>query len=231
MANERDSAVRFVAAVLDQLSTIAWVRYFVVFDRASTDGTRELVEDLAIGDKRIVSIYASESRGVVDAYMRGYAEALKSPAEWILEIDAGFSHQPEDIQAFLNEAETGTECVFGTRFAKGGRMEDAPISRRILSRGGTLLSNAMLGTGLSDMTSGFQLFRRDAAEAILANGIESRGPFFQTEMKVHARRMTFAEVPIQYRTPTHNMSGDSVRDALTNLRVLRRRIRLEARRA
>jgi hypothetical protein len=67
------------------------------------------------------------------------------------------------------------------------------------------------------MTSGFQLFRREALQAILDRGIKSRGPFFQTEMKTYARRMKVAEVPIQYRSASHAVGSKQINDAFTNL--------------
>lgn len=227
MANERDTAVPFIKAVLDQLTDIPSIRYFVIFDHASTDGTHQLIQDHANKDKRLIPIWAPENQTVVDAYLRGYDEALHSNSSWILEIDAGFSHRPEDIPPFIEKADAGFECIFGTRFAQGGRLANTPLSRRVLSHGGSILSNLMVGTKLTDMTSGFQLFHRDALKEILGKGIHSRGPFFQTEMKTHARKMNYAEVPIQYSSPSHQMSGDSVYDALKNLWLLRKKVRQE----
>ena len=80
----------------------------------------------------------------------------------------------------------GNDCVFGSRFTQGAANLGTPW-RRTVSRGGTLLTNLLLGTRLTDMTSGFELFTRDALEHVLARGIRSRGPFFQTEIKAHCR--------------------------------------------
>lgn len=227
MANEQETVVEYLAAVRAELEKVPRVRHFVILDKVSIDRTRALVEDLATREPTLVPVWAPENRNVVDAYTRGYREALASEAEWILEMDAGFSHRPDDIPRFLQAAETGVDCVFGTRFSLGGTSENSPIRRRFLSRGGTLLSNLMLGTDLTDMTSGFQMFTRSALQRILAHGIDSEGPFFQTEMKTHARSMNIVEVPIAYSSPSHDISGASVRDALKNLRALRRKIRSE----
>jgi hypothetical protein len=94
------------------------------------------------------------------------------------EIDAGFSHQPSDIPRFFEKMREGYDCVFGTRFAKGGRIEDSSFRRYLISWGGTLLSRLLLGTRLSDMTSGFELFRAPALASVV-DLIHSRGPFFQ----------------------------------------------------
>ncbi|MFP5304316.1 MAG: hypothetical protein ACLGI7_00650, partial [Gammaproteobacteria bacterium] len=159
-------------------------------------------------------------RCVVDAYVRGYCEALKSDADWILEIDAGYSHDPGQIPGFLAAMRAGADCVFATRFARGGRYVGGLSRRYLISRGGSWLANLLLGTRLSDMTSGFQLFRRAPLEAILAQGLRSRGPFFQTEMKTHAQGWRIAEVPIDYTPSGQVVRSTALSDALQVLWAL-----------
>lgn len=220
MANERDTAARFVGEMLAAASPFGSVVFIAVLDRASRDGTLLLLQDIARGEPRLRVVWAPENTCVVDAYLRGYREALADGADWILEIDAGFSHRPDDFPRFVQAMAQGRDAVFGSRFCPGGRMDDAPVARRILSRGGTLLVNLLLGTRLHDMTSGYELFRRDALAAILARGIRSRGHFFQTEIKVHARNMRVTEVPIRYRSPSASVNGGVVVDALSQLAAL-----------
>jgi len=223
MANERDTAHRFVSEMLEATSAFASVSFFAVLDRASRDGTLPLLQDLSRSEPRLHVVWAPENTCVVDAYLRGYREALDSGADWILEIDAGFSHRPDDFPRFIHAMSQGYEVIFGSRFCSGGRMDDAPIMRRILSRGGTLLVNLLLGTRLRDMTSGYELFRREALAEILSRGIQSRGHFFQTEIKVYARNMRVTEVPIRYRSPSASVNGGVVADALSRLAALFRR--------
>ena len=162
-------------------------------------------------------VWADESRCVVDAYLAGYRAALQSGSEWILEIDAGYSHQPHDMRAFIAQVPEGFECIFGSRFCAGGRIAETPFSRRFISRGGTRLANLLLGTRLTDMTSGYQLFRRAALQAVLDRGIASRGHFFQTEMKAYCRHMSVVEVPILYRAPSAGLGAWVLADAIRNL--------------
>ena len=229
MANERETAEAFLAEVATHTQAIPAVRHYVVLDTVSTDGTVGIVESLASHSPHVEFVWAPENRSVVDAYLTGYRAALDGGADWVLEIDAGFSHRPADIPKFLRTAQEGYDCVFGTRFALGGRLDNAPMSRRTLSRGGTLLAKALLDTKLSDLTSGFQLFRWEALAYILDQGIESRGPFFQTEMKAMTSGMRVAEVPIVYSSPSHSVSRDSISEALTNLWRLRQRQRTASR--
>lgn len=220
MANEAKRASEFVRQVLEQCAGFQRVEHFVVLDSVSRDGTRQILEEHARLDGRLRVIWAPENGCVVDAYVRGYREALASGADWILEIDAGFSHQPDQMPRFFDEMEKGYDCVFATRFSKGGRIEASSPKRKLLSRAGTKLTNFLLGTRLTDMTSGFQLFQRDVLERILEKGVCSRGPFFQTEMKVYCSNLLVAEMPITYRSASHGVGTRAVRESFVQLRRL-----------
>lgn len=217
MANEGANAVAFVDAVLARCGEFRVRTFVAVLDRASTDNTIDLLTEHSRATPDLKVVWAPENRGVVDAYMRGYREALALNPDWILEIDAGFSHQPEDIPVLFARMLEGYDCVFGSRFVKGGSISDSSRKRYWVSWGGTVLTNLLLGTKLHDMTSGFQLFTREALQQILHRGVRSRGPFFQTEMKTYARRMKVAEVPIQYRAASHNVGQRQIKDAFENL--------------
>jgi dolichol-phosphate mannosyltransferase len=157
--------------------------------------------------------------------MRGYREALEAECDWILEIDAGFSHQPSEIGQFLDKMSEGYDCVFGSRFCEGGKFTDAPLRRYVISRWGSIVTNLLMGTKLKDMTSGFELFTSAALRRVLEKGIRSRGHFFQTEIKVHCRDFRIVEVPIHYRKPSQNVDTGVVADAFGNLfRLFRERV-------
>ncbi|HZE13655.1 MAG TPA: glycosyltransferase [Chthoniobacterales bacterium] len=225
MANEAETATRFVDSVLMNCAAVGSRKFLGIVDEASKDDTRKILEAHATNVPELKVVWAPENRGVVDAYVRGYREALQTNADWILEIDAGFSHQPSDIPPLLEKMRQGYDCVFGSRFCPGGSFADHSSSRYWISFGGTRVTNLLLGTRLKDMTSGFQLFTRQALETILRRGIQSRGPFFQTEMKAHCRDLNVVEVPIQYRTPTHVVGSAALGDAFVNLwRLFRARL-------
>jgi dolichol-phosphate mannosyltransferase len=219
MANESATATDFVRAVLEQCNSRGFKRvtFFAILDRATRDNTQELLESLRESEPQLQVVWAPENRGVVDAYLRGYHEAIRAGCDWILEMDSGFSHQPSDIPKFFNRMLEGDDCVFGSRFCEGGKISESPIKRYILSRGGTLLANTLLGTKLSDMTSGFEMFSRPALEEVLNRGIQSRGPFFQTEIKFYCRNLQISEVPIHYRAASHSISNKVLKDSFSNL--------------
>jgi dolichol-phosphate mannosyltransferase len=221
MANEGADAVRFVREALRRTDRFGQASFFAVLDLATKDGSFELLREYALSEPRLRVVWAPESRCVVDAYIRGYREALDAGADWILEIDAGFSHQPEDMPKFFDAMATGQyDCVFGSRFLAASRFTDRSWKRYLVSRGGTLLTNLLLGTWQTDMTSGFQLFSRGALQIVLQRGIRSRAHFFQTEIKVHCRHLRICEVPIHYRAPSPRLGGSAVREAFRELKRL-----------
>jgi dolichol-phosphate mannosyltransferase len=218
MANERAMAERFVADVLAQAAPFREVRHFVVLDNICRDGTVDVLREYAKTEPRLTVVWAPENRSVVDAYVRGYREALAGGFDWILEIDAGYSHQPEDMARFIAKMEEGDwDCIFGSRLCPGGKVEETPLKRRLVSWGGTKLSNLLLGTRLYDMTSGYQMFRREALATLLKRGIKSRGHFFQTEMKARCRKMRICEVPITYRAASPSVNSSVIKDALSRM--------------
>ena len=218
MANEAATAVRFVDAVLSECErqAVGAVTLFAILDTASSDSTKDRLESHALGEPRLRVVWAPETRGVADAYVRGYREALTADCDWILEIDAGFSHDPGEIGRFLAAMAAGNDCVFGSRFQPGGRNR-ASWRRRVISRGGTALTNLLLGTTLSDMTSGYQMFTRGALEHVLEKGIIAKGPFFQTEIKTHCRTLRVAEIPIQYDAGSHRVRTRAITESLVTL--------------
>jgi dolichol-phosphate mannosyltransferase len=221
-ANEALTAVRLVRDVLHECRELREAVFYAVLDRVSRDGTRGLLEEYASREPRLRVVWAPENRCVVDAYFRGYHEALAADHDFILEMDAGYSHLPSDIPKFLAAMEAGYDCVFGSRFMAGGRVEDSSILRRILSQGGTVLTNLLAGTRLKDMTSGFELFSRSGLQYVLEQGVNSRAHFFQTEIKFHCRCLNIVEVPITYRAASPSVGTASIADAFRNLARLRR---------
>jgi dolichol-phosphate mannosyltransferase len=217
MANEaREFAdyIREMTAVLNELKSGI---VYIVVDRVSTDNTRELCTELSRNDQRFVTIWAPENRNVVDAYLRGFREAYQNGHDIIIEMDAGMSHDPKAIPMFIRALNEGNDCAFGSRFTHGGSMADSPFKRRLLSRGGTLLANTLLGTHMRDMTSGYEGFQAKIVGKILEYPLLSTAHFFQTEVRYLLRRQRFAEVPIHYKAPSPLVSKNAVNNSLRAL--------------
>ena len=223
LANEAATIDEFLRRVTAQLG--ANDRLFCVLDNVCKDATRSRVEAAGKSDPRVVCVWAPQNRSVVDAYFSGYRAALESRCQWILEMDGGLSHCPEEIPGFIRAMETGVDFAPGSRFCKGGTYK-GPIKRLALSKGGTLLANVVLGTRMSDMTSGFECFTYRALRHVVEHGVRSRAHFFQTEIRYMLQDWKWTEVPISYSSPSESVGTDTIGEALKNLFKLRKEARL-----
>jgi dolichol-phosphate mannosyltransferase len=217
MANEEKDFFPFVRALQEQLRLIPNGKVFLVVDKASTDNTLQLCIDLGKTDPSFITVWAPENKNVVDAYLRGYKESLKSDAEYIIEMDAGLSHDPAELPNFLKKLDEGFECVYGSRFMKGGSIDSSHPRRHFLSKAGTVLSNVLLGTKLKDMTSGYQGFHRRVVENFLKYDLLSRAHFYQTELKYLLRKYRSVEIPIIYKAPSPRVSRKAIKNSITTL--------------
>jgi dolichol-phosphate mannosyltransferase len=211
LANEEGTIVEFLDRVCVQLEPNDIL--LCVLDRMCKDRTREIIQDYHDKkDARVSVVWAPENRCVVDAYFRGYREAYERGCEWILEMDGGLSHLPEEIPQFIKGMEEGYDYVGGSRYLRGA-CHDSPLTRRIVSKGGTILTKILLHAPMSDMTSGFECFTRDAMKEVLEKGVESRANFFQTEIRYMMGRRKWKEVPIRYHNDKPNIGRSSIRES------------------
>ena len=188
---------------------------YVVMDDYSRDRTADIVKAYEKRTKgKIRYIYHSKSYGVISCYLEGFRQALVDGAGWIIEMDGGGSHQPSEVPEFIEKLEQGYECVWGSRFIKGGKVIDDPVYRRVLSKGGTVLANLVLGTRLRDMTSGFEGFQRKVLEEMALDQFLSTGHMYQTEMRYYCRNRKAVEVPIHYKGSKSGLHAGSVTEAL-----------------
>jgi len=212
VANEENT----MEQLLERLLALPYDNLFVypVIDDYSKDRTEEIIRKKEAETGRVKCIYYKESKGVITCYLEGFRHALADGAEWIIEMDGGLSHLPEELPQFIEKLEEGYDCVWGSRFTSGGQMKNLPFYRRILSQGGTFLSNFVLGTRLKDMTSGFEAFQREVMEQMNLDRIMSKGHMYQTEMRYYCRKFKTIEVPIHYIGGESSLSGSSVTEAL-----------------
>lgn len=214
MANEEDTISELISVLSPVLNHLdSGVVYFIV-DKASKDRTLELCESQSKTDSRYKTIWAPENKNVVDAYLRGYREALNAGHKFIIEMDAGLSHDPRALPMFIRVLNEGNECAFGSRNINGGSNADSPLRRRFISTAGTVLANLLLGTRMKDMTSGYQGFRANVVRQILDYGLKSKAHFYQTEVRYLLRNSRYMEVPIHYRAPSPSVSDKAMKDSL-----------------
>lgn len=197
------------------------LKLYPVIDSFSKDNTEDIIRSYENTGK-VKCIYHEESTGVISCYLKGFEVALEDGAQHIIEMDGGGSHQPSEIPQFIEYLEAGYDCVWGSRFIKGGSMKSQPLYRRLLSSGGTILSNLLLHTKLRDMTSGFEGFQRNVLLNLNFDKFLSTGHMYQTEMRYYCRNLNTIEVPIHYVGSASSLKISSVTEALKILFMLKR---------
>jgi dolichol-phosphate mannosyltransferase len=195
--NEAENIEAIVAAVREMLPES---RRVLIVDDSSPDGTGEIADRLAAVNRDVEVLHRPRKEGLGPAYVAGFGRALAEGAELIMEMDSDFSHDPAFVPRMLDAARNA-DLVLGSRYVPGGGVTDWGPLRRVISRGGSLYSRAVLGVPINDLTGGFKCFRREVLEAIDLATVTSRGYAFQVEMTYRAIRAGFrvVEVPIVFR--------------------------------
>ena len=219
VANEESTMGKIIDAILALPYDNLYL--YPVIDSYSKDRTEEIIRSYENTGK-VKCIFYKESRGVISCYLEGYRRALADGAECVLEMDGGGSHQPEEIPQFIEKLEEGYDCVWGSRFTAGGGMSRQPLYRKILSSGGTILANIVLGTKLKDMTSGFEGFQAGILRSMNLDRFLSTGHMYQTEMRYYCRKLNCIEVPIHYIGGDSSLKFKSVTEALSILFKLKK---------
>jgi dolichol-phosphate mannosyltransferase len=212
--NEREN----IAALLPRIIADPRFKALVVDDN-SPDGTGEVVAELARDSERIKLLARPGKLGLGTAYVAGFKQALADDAQFIFEMDADFSHNPDYLPALLAAAEMDYDVVLGSRYVCGGGTTDWGFTRQVISRGGSLYARLILGLSVKDCTGGFRCYRRSVLEAIPLETIGSNGYAFQIEMLYRALRGKFrvGEIPIIFpdrRVGASKMSHAIVLEAL-----------------
>ena len=218
--NERENLERMVEALAP-----LGVRVLVIDDN-SPDGTGELAERLAAERDWLSVLHRPAKEGLGPAYIAGFREALSGDADYVLEMDCNFSHDPADVPRLLAACEAGADLALGSRYVAGGGTENWGLARRLVSAGGSLYARTLLGAPIRDLTGGFKCFRREVLETIDLAEVDAKGYAFQIELTYRALRGGFrvVEVPIVFRDRTEGaskMTRGIVREAVVRVPALR----------
>jgi dolichol-phosphate mannosyltransferase len=170
----------------------------LVVDDNSPDGTGQLADALASQHPdRVLVLHRPGKQGLGTAYLAGFREAMQHGCDFVVQMDADFSHDPADVPRLVAAAATA-DLAIGSRYAPGGRTENWPRSRWLMSRGGALYTQLILGLPVRDPTGGFKCFRRDALAQIDLDAVRARNFGFQLEMnwRCYRQGLRLVEVPI-----------------------------------
>lgn len=195
----------------------------LVVDDDSPDGTGALADRLAAEDQAVHVLHRAGKAGLGTAYLAGFAKALEMGYDVIGEMDADGSHRPEELHRLL-EALREADLVIGARWVRGGSVENWPLHRQLLSRGGNLYTRVLLGIRVHDATAGYRLFRRETLEQIALEQVESFGYVFQADLAYRTLQagLRVVEVPIRFVERTAGESKMSPDVAVESLRRITR---------
>jgi len=214
--NEKENITAILHAVLGLSSDF----HVLIIDDNSPDGTASIVESL-MGKflHRLFLLKRPGKQGLGTAYILGFKWALDHNYDYIFEMDADFSHNPNDLDRLLQACEKGADVAIGSRYVKGGETENWPIDRKIYSLGGSAYTRIITGMPIKDPTAGFVCYKNEVLANINLDAIKFIGYAFQIEMKFAAWKLGYKikEVPITFvdrKIGTSKMSKGIIKEAM-----------------
>lgn len=227
--DERENLLRTIRGVLGNEPGAD----VLVVDDASPDGTGELADALSARDGHVHVLHRTAKNGLGPAYLEGFAWTLANGYDVVCEMDMDGSHRPEDLPRLLDVLgrDPDVDLAIGSRRVPGGRTENWPWYRDLISRGGSWYARRMLGLGVHDMTAGFRAYRAPMLRRLDLSSVVSNGYVFQIDMtrRVAAAGGRIVEVPIVFLERTRGrskMDSSIVSEAMRSVTVwgVRRRL-------
>lgn len=196
--NEKEN----IALIIETVFSLEKGYHILVVDDGSPDGTAQIVKSLML--RFPAQLFIEERKGKLGlgtAYIHGFKWSLAKGYQFIFEMDADFSHSPNDLERLYHSCKyDGADLAIGSRYVPGGKTENWPIDRKIYSKGGALYTRMITGMPVKDPTAGFVCYKREVLDAINLDEIRFVGYAFQIEMKFATWKLGFIikEVPITF---------------------------------
>jgi len=204
--NEREN----ISAILHSIFNLEQDFHVMVVDDGSPDGTGQIVKDLQMKfPGRLFIEERRKKQGLGTAYIHGFKWAIARNYQFIFEMDADFSHNPNDLPRLYNACKNeGSDLAIGSRYVKGGGVVNWPGNRVALSKGASLYTRIITLMPVKDPTAGFMCYKKEVLETINLDKIVFVGYAFQIEMKFAAWKLHFKlkEVPIIFQDRTQGSS-------------------------
>lgn len=203
--NEKDN----IEVIIDHVMGMMAGYHILVIDDGSPDGTANIVKGLF--DKYPGQLYLEERKGKLGlgtAYIHGFRWAIARGYKFIFEMDADFSHNPNDLERLYEACVAGADLAVGSRYVKNGGVKNWPASRIALSKGASLYTRIITQMPIKDPTSGFVCYKKKVLDSINLDNINFVGYAFQIEMKYAAWKLNYIikEVPITFQDRTMGVS-------------------------
>jgi len=214
--NEKENISSIIEAVL----SFETGYHILVIDDGSPDGTADIVRSIMQSNAGRVYLECREGKlGLCTDYIHGFIWALAHHYDYIIEMDADFSHNPNDLDRLCAACDAGADVAVGSRYVKGGSTENWPLDRKIYSQGGSAYTRIITGMPVKDPTAGFVCYTNKVLASINLDNIKFIGYAFQIEMKFSAWKLGFKikEVPIKFidrKIGVSKMSKGIIKEAI-----------------
>lgn len=195
--NEKENIEKMVRKVFSLTEAFD----LLIVDDGSPDGTATIVKELQKEFEGKLHIEERTGKlGLGTAYIHGFKWGLKRHYQYFFEMDCDFSHNPDDLIRLYAAAKNGADVAIGSRYTKGGKVENWPVGRILMSYFASVYVRMVLWMNVMDTTAGFKCYRREVLENIDLDGVKFIGYAFQIEMKYRAWRKKYklVEVPITF---------------------------------
>lgn len=222
--NEKENIEKIIRKVL----SLPGGYHILIVDDGSPDGTATIVKTLQKEFSESLHIMERKGKlGLGTAYIAGFKWALQRSYEFIFEMDADFSHNPDDLNRLYEACSTTADLVVGSRYTKGGKVVNWPWDRIFISKGGAMYTRMITWMPVHDPTAGFICYRRKVLSTIPLDEVHFVGYAFQIEMKYRAWKLGFkiGEVPITFqdrKEGVSKMSGNIIKEAMYGVWKMRR---------
>lgn len=198
-----------ISEMLDRVMSQDGDYHVLIVDDGSPDGTADIVrQKMEEYPDRIRIEERSGKQGLGTAYILGFKKSLEWGYDYIFEMDADFSHNPDDLNRLYDKAQEGYDLVIGSRYVNGGKVVNWPLQRIFISYGASVYTRMITQIPVKDCTAGFICYSRQALEAIDLDDVRFVGYAFQIEMKYRVWKKGFkiAEIPITFVDRTRGES-------------------------
>lgn len=225
--NEKEN----IGSLIEELLKVGSAIDVLVVDDNSPDGTSQVVKKSKSFNKRVFLITRTKKDGRGGAVLDGFRWGLKNKKKYryFFEMDADFSHKPEEIPGFLQKI---NECdvVIGSRYMKGSDIIGWPLSRKIFSKLANIYARFLLRIPITDYTNGFRLYKRSVLERINFSAIEKNGYIVLSEVafQIHLAGFKIGEIPTVFVNRQRGLSNLTIREITSALHSV---FRLSSRRA
>lgn len=224
--NEVENVADIITEVLGQGDNY----HVLIVDDGSPDGTVDVVNKfLAKYPERVFIHQRLSKQGLGSAYLAGFAIGLKKGYDYIFEMDADFSHNPDDLPRLLSACtDQGADVAIGSRYTKGGGLKDWPMDRLLLSKAASLYVRTITWMPIMDSTAGFKCYSAKVLSSLDLSKIKCKGYAFQIEMKYasYLNGFKLVEVPIIFKDREKGqskMNGKIIAEALRGVLQMKRK--------